>query len=447
MKINIHDSLSLVAMTTLFLALALSTATNASPEIPGGPQQGPIALVGATVHPISRAAIESGTVLFEKGRITAVGTDVDLPQGTQKIDVTGRHVYPALFDAYSNMGLVEINSIRATRDATEGGQINPNVKTQVAVNPDSELIPVTRSNGVLLCLAAPSGGIISGQSAVLQLDGWTWEDLTLKSPVGMHVNWPRMAPVSAWWEGKSASEQIGQGRNSLDTLQQAFKDARAYLKAKASVTPHSHDSRWESMADLLEGRVPMIVVADEIQQIQSAVAFAERENVRLIIYGGYDAPLCAELLKKHEVPIIVGGVYRLPRRRHDAYDTAYTVPARLHAAGVEYCIAGAGRFGASNVRNLPYHAATAAAYGLSADEALKAITLRPAKIFGVDGEVGSLDPNKHATLIVTDGNPLETATHVEAAYIQGRKVDLNNRHRRLWHKYQERYRREKVEEK
>jgi imidazolonepropionase-like amidohydrolase len=424
-----------------FASATLSLTALASPEIPGAPQTRPIALIGGTVHPISGPPIREGTVLFDKGRIVSVGKNVELPPGTKLIHASGLHVYPGLFDAYSNMGLVEINAVRATRDGEETGTLNPNVKAQVAVNPDSELIPVTRSNGVLLCLTAPSGGLISGRSSVLQLDGWTYEDMTLLPDAGMHIDWPRMAPVSDWWVEQSAKEQLAERDKALESLRQAFEDARRYLAAREARPDDPPDARWEALRDVLAGELPLIVAADDRQQIQAAVAFAAREKVRLILYGGYDAPLCAALLKRHRVPVIVGGVYRLPQRRDDAFDAAYTLPKRLHEAGIPFCISGAGRFGASNVRNLPYHAATAAAYGLPVDEALKAVTLYPARILGVEQRVGSLEREKDATLIVTTGNPLETASQVEMAFIQGREVDLSDRHKRLWRKYQEKYRR------
>ena len=195
------------------------------------------------------------------------------------------------------------------------------------------------------------------------------------------------------------------------------------------------------MQDVLARKLPLIVRADHVLQIQAAVAFAAHERVKLIVLGGYDAPLCAELLKQFDVPVIVAGVYRLPLRPGDAYDAAYTLPERLRQAGVKYCISCTDRHGGASVRNLAYHAATASAYGLPADEALKAITLYPAQILAVNKRVGSLEVGKDATLIVTDGDPLETPTQVEAAFIQGRKVDLNDRHKRLWHKYEEKYRR------
>ncbi|MFP6753356.1 MAG: amidohydrolase family protein, partial [Pirellulaceae bacterium] len=341
--------------------------------------------------------------------------------------------------AYTNLGLVEINSIRATRDEREAGNLNPNVRAEIAVNPDSELIPVARSNGVLLALTAPTGGLLSGKSAVLQLDGWTWEDLTVKSGAGMHISWPSMSPVSDWWIEKSAKDQIQERDKQLKLLEETFKQARLSMQARQGKEKVPGDLRLEAMIPVLQGRQPIIVSANSISQIQSAVAFAVRQKVRLIIFGGYDAPACSALLKQHAVPVIVGSVYRLPRRRGDDYDAAFTLPARLHQAGVSFCIASNGRFGASNVRNLPYHAATAVAYGLPAEEAIRAITLSPAQILGVDDQVGSITSGHDATLIVTSGDPLETTTRVEHAFVQGRQVDLSNKHTRLWQKYRTKY--------
>ena len=418
--------------------LLLAPGLPASDEIPGAPQDHPIALIGGTVHTVSGETIAPGTVLFDKGRITAVGPEVKLPAGTERIDVTGKHLYPALFDAYTNLGLVEINSVRGTRDESETGNLNPNVRAEVAVNPDSELIPVARSNGVLLALTAPTGGLLSGKSAVLQLDGWTWEDLTVKSGVGMHIRWPLMAPVSDWWAEKSAKDQIQERDKQLEMLEETFKKARLYMHSRQQPGQVT-DLRLEAMVPVFERTQPIIVSANTISQIQAAVAFAVRQQVRLIIFGGYDAPSCSALLKKHDVPVIVGSVYRLPRRRGDDYDAPFTLPARLHEAGIPFCIASNGRFGASNVRNLPYHAATAAAFGLPVEEAIKAITLSPARILGVADQVGSLAVGRDATLIVSSGNPLETTNRVEQAFIQGRQVDLMNRHTRLWQKYRVKY--------
>ncbi len=425
-----------------FCMLSMSDGL-ASTEVPGAEQKRPIALVNATIHPVSSAAIEVGTILMEDGRIAALGTDLQLPEGTEKIDARGKHIYPGMINAGGQLGLTEVNSVRATLDHSETGMLNPNARAEVAVNPDSELIPVTRANGVLLSLSVPTGGLMSGTSALMALDGWTWQDMTLKAPVGLHIQWPRMRPVQAWWVEHSASEQNEERDEQLKSLHDAFDLAVDYRRAKEAGDPRDPtvDARWQSLLPVLAGDVPIIAHANSSSQIQSAVAFAAARSLKLIIYGGYDAPYCARLLKEHDVPVIIGSVYRLPRRRADAFDDAYTLPARLHKAGVPFCIAGVDRFGATNLRNLPYHAATAVAYGLPEDEAIKSLTLYPARILGVDSRVGSLEVGKDATLIVTSGNPLETPSQVERAFIQGRVVDLNSRHTRLWKKYQVKYRR------
>jgi imidazolonepropionase-like amidohydrolase len=425
-------------LTFAALAASSSIALGAVPN-PAPPQERTIALVGGTVHTVEGPEIPNGTVVFSGGKITALGASVTVPADAERIDVTGKHVYPSLIDASTNIGLTEIGSIRATNDASETGSINPNVKAQVAVNPESEIIPVTRSNGVLVALSSPSGGVISGTSALLRLDGWTWEDLTHTAPIAMHLNWPRMRPVTAWWNQDSDETQLERRDTQLKEVRQAFADARGYMTAKKSGAPVEYDSRWEAMIPVLEGRVPVMVESDDIQQIQAAVAFAETEKIKIVIRGGYDAPLCAELLKRNNIPVIVDGIHRLPTRDDEAYDTPFTVPERLRATGVKYCITGGG--GASNVRNLPYHAATAASFGLPRDEALRAITLYPAQILGTADRLGSLAVGKDATLFVADGDILSIPTRVERAFIDGRTIDLGDKQKVLWEKYKEKYRR------
>ncbi|MEW5875855.1 MAG: amidohydrolase family protein [Candidatus Zixiibacteriota bacterium] len=426
------------------LALAVvvmaANSTSASTQIPAAPQTRPVALTGATIHPVSGPDIPNGTVVFAEGKIIAIGANVDIPQEAERIDAGGKHIYPGLIDAYSRIGLTEIGSIRATRDYSETGEINPNVRAEVAVNPESEVIPVTRSNGVLMALAAPGGSVLSGMSALLVLDGWTWEDMTLKAPVAMHLEWPRMTTVTAWWQRQTEEEQIKRRDDNLKEISDAFAEARRYLTAmRAAPSDHQPDSRWEAMIPVLEGKLPIIVSANEVQQIQAAVAFAERENVRIIIYGGYDAPYCADLLTRRGIPVMTQETHSTPSRRWEAYDDPFTLADRLRKAGIQFCITGGG--GASNARNLPYFAATAAAYGLPHDEALKSITLYPAQILGVADRVGSIESGKDATLIVTNGDILEIPTQVEMAFIQGRQVDLSDKQKLLWMKYREKYRR------
>lgn len=442
MQRNTHLRQCMAWKLATILIIALSTAAaKADDEIPGEPQRTPIALTNATVHPISGPSIENATVLFDQGKIVAVGKALTLPSDAQIIDVTGKHIYPGLFEAHSQLGLIEIGAVRATDDQTETGSVNPNARALIAVNPDSELIPVTRSNGVLLALAAPLGGLVSGKSAILQMDGWTYEDMALQAEAAMHIDWPRLTEPTRGDEEarKRAREQQQQAMRDIDQL---FIDARAYAQARQhSDSTQAYDARLEAMRAVIDGSLPMIVHADELAQIESAVGFAVGQGVRIIILGGYDAPLCADLLIRHQVPVIVAAVHRLPQRAHEPYDHAYTLPKRLLDAKIPFCISGTGRSESWNARNLPYHAGTAVGYGLSRDEALKAITLYPAQILGVADRVGSLEPGKDATLIVTTGDPLEATSHVEAAFIQGRVVDLSNKQSKLYEKYREKYRR------
>ena len=431
----------------LFIGMGLGSAILASDQIPAPPQTQPIALVGGTIHTVSGATISDGILLFENGKITAIGQNVTLPDHTRKIDIRGKHVFPGLISANTVIGLTEINAVRATRDFAEVGQINPNVRAEVAINPDSEIIPVTRANGITLALSVPIGGLIAGTSALIMLDGWTWEEMTLKAPVGLHIRWPRMQIVESRYyiRRRSPEAQKKEIEKSLKRIRQAFADARAYWKAKQAeaqkgIPYHATDARWEAMIPVLKGEVPVFVHADDILQIQSAIEWATMENLRLVIVGGYDSWRIADVLREKNIPVIIGGVHRLPFRRWEAYDTPFTLAKKLYDAGVTFCIAtGGGPFGAAHERNLPYHAATAAAYGLPREEALKAVTLYPAEILGVADRVGSLEVGKDATLIVTNGDPLEITTQIEMAFIQGRAIDLSSRHTQLYTKYKQKY--------
>jgi imidazolonepropionase-like amidohydrolase len=413
-------------------------------QMPAKPQEKPIAIINATIHPVSSPLIESGTILFDKGKIVAVGKDIALPQGTEVIDGSGKHIYPGLMSPDTYIGLMEIGAVRATRDFAETGQINPNVRAEVAVNPESEIIPVTRANGITTFVTAPRGGIISGLSAVMMSDGWTWEEMTLKAPAGLCVQWPAMTLRRGWWVTQSEEEQKKERDKALKELADAFRDARAYMNAKKAeqhkgIPYHNVDLRWEAMIPVLEGKVPVVVTATEVQQIQAAVAWAQQEGLKLIIRGGHDAWRVTDLLKKYDVPVLAGAVHRLPSRRFEKYDEPFTLPKKLFEAGIRFAIITEDE--APHERNLPYQAAQAAAYGLPKDEALKAITLYPAQIFGVADRIGSLEVGKDATLLVTTGDPLEIVTKVEMEFIQGRKVDLSSKHTILYEKYKEKYRR------
>lgn len=409
-----------------FTASATSPSLHGSDEVPGAPQKKAIALTNAVIHTILEPPIERGTLLFENGVIKAVGAHVKIPAGVDVIDLEGQHVYPGLIEAMSQIGLREVSAVRASIDSSETGSINPNVKAHIAFNPDSEVIPVTRANGILLAVSAPSGGRVSGYASVMQMDGWTWEQMLVKSGVGLVVNWPFPSNSGA-----------SSGLKDLRTL---IEDAIAYHRARGVEDgDQKFDIRLDAFGPVLSGKTPIIVRANDQRSIQAAVAFADEYDLKLIIFGGHDAVRCAELLKKHDVPVIIDSVLRRPRRRHEPYDAAYTLASRLSKKGVRFCISGYGREETWNARNLPYHAAMAASHGLSYADALRSVTQFPAEILGISDRVGTLEVGKDATVIVTSGDPLEIDTQVHRAWVQGRKVELTSRHTRLNDKYEQKY--------
>ena len=426
-------------LATLFgSAVVAGTNVNANDQIPGAAQTTPIALVGGVVHTVDAKTLNNATVVFEKGKITQVGKKVVLPAKCRSIDVSGKHIYPGLMESMSNVGLSEIGSVRATVDTDEVGDENPNLRPWVAVNADSELIPVARAGGVLLASIAPKRGNIRGQSAVIQLDGWTYKDMLLRGDTGMLVSWRSYDSRRG-----SSTDRAKERDERLKGLSDRLETAARYAIARAARPDWTPvDLRFEALIPVLEGESPMIIDADDRREIEAAVAFCVARGIRPIIYGGYDAPECAPLLKKYDVPVIVHSTYRLPLRRDDPYDHPYTLPSRISKAGIRFAIGGPGSGspgGGAAARNLPYHAAVAVSYGLPADQAIHAITLAPAEIMGVADRVGSITVGKDATLIVVDGDILQTESNVTDAYIGGAKVDLGSKHKTLADKYRRKY--------
>jgi imidazolonepropionase-like amidohydrolase len=419
---------ALIALVLVALALPNPTAA----QMPAPVQDRPIALVGGTLHTVSDGVIENGTLVFQNGRITALGTgaQVQVPSGAEQVDATGMHIYPGLIDGWSQMGLFEIGGFDVTIDLNELGPVNPNARAHVAFHPESRHIGTTRSNGVLVTLSSPGGGVISGMSAAMMLDGWTWETMTLKPHTGLMVQWPPPGNDRIYREGQ-------------ETLREAFAQARAYKTAREAADaggPHvNHDSRWEAMIPVLEGEIPVVVNASRLKQIRDAVDWAEEEGVRLVILGGGDADLMAEELARREIPVLLTSVLSTPARNWEPYDHTFGLPARLHEAGVPFAIVGGSS--APYANRLPYEAGVAMAHGLPEEEAVRALTLSPARILGIDERVGSLEVGKDATLLITTGNPLEYATTIERAFIEGRDIDLMDAHRQFYERYSEKVRR------
>ena len=401
-----------------------------------------IALVGGTVHPVSGPEIRGGTVVFVDGKITAVGAAVTVPPGAKVVDVAGKHVYPTLIPAATNLGIVEIQAVRATNDVTEIGDLNPEARADVAMNLDSELIPVTRSAGVLVAGITPTGGIVSGSGAAMKLDGWTREDATLKAPAYVAVAWPDLTIDRSPQARFSVRIQEKRRDEAVAKLKDLFAEARAYGKARAAektaaVPRHDFDPRLEALLPAIDGSIPVVVHAQRLAQIRDAVKWASEEKLRLVIWGGADAWRMADELAKAGVPVILESPLVLPVREDDPYDAQFADAGVLDRAGVRVAFNDGGD-DASNVRNFPQLAAMAVAYGYPREKALASLTLEPARILGVDGRIGSLEPGKDATFILTDGDILDLRTRVVGAYIDGRALDLSDRQKRLYERYRNR---------
>lgn len=432
---------TIAAATTLFGA-SVAGAQDLVHKAP--PQATTVVLTNATIHTVSDGVIENGFVLIRQGRIDDLGPmrDLNARPRTREAwtthDLNGLHVYPGMVAANTTMGLTEVSSVRATIDTNETGGVTPEVRAAVAVNPDSWHIPVARSNGVLTFGVLPQGGPVPGRMSVIRADGWTWQDKSIETDAGLVINWPNVRPVTAWWMNRSEEEQLRESRESVRRIDELFNQAEAYFAARKADPATPYSLRFESLAGVLAGEKTVYISAQELDQIRSAIAWGAGRDLRMVILGGRDAHLCADLLTRHDVGVIVTGTHRMPRRSDAPFDEAFTLPAALEEAGVRWCLATTG--GSSNERNLPYHAASAVAYGLSPEVALRSVTLSAAELLGVGDRLGSIAKGKAATLIVTDGNPLEMATQVRRAFVDGREIDLSNKQTSLAEKYREKYR-------
>ena len=419
----------------VLLLLITSLSVLAQPTlIPAPPQEQPVLITGATIHVGDGTVIENGALLFAGGKITRIGSagSVDAPEAAV-INAAGKHVYPGFIACHSIMGLAEIEAVRATRDFNETGSLNPNVRAIVAYEADSYVPATVRSNGVLMAQVAPQGGVISGTSSVVVLDAWHWEDAAYKTDGGLWINWPQMS-INATAEDSERQKQRERVAQNLATLKEFFIQARAYGELPA---PKVKNLRFEAMKDIFTGEKRLFIRAGRAKDILAAVSWSRSLDIHPVIFGGTEAHVVADLLKENEVPVILDDTHALPAREDDDVNLPYKQAALLRDAGVQFCISTGGYW---QLRNLPFMAGTAAAYGLSREEALAAITLEPARILGIDAQTGSLETGKDATLFISAGDALDMrGNQVEAAFIQGREIDLDNRQRQLYRKYMGKY--------
>lgn len=404
------------------------------------PPRGVFAIRNARIVTVSGADIENGTVVIRDGKIEAVGTNVNVPAGAQSIDGRGLSVYPGMIDAGTNMGLVEVpQGANGTVDTAEVGDLNPNAKAITAVNPHSAHIAVTRVEGITNTLTAPTGGLISGQAALINLIGTAPKEMAVVPQFALVINYPRIGGGGGGFGGfqqpVNLSDTLANNERQLEQIRKMLRDAEAYGRAldayaKDKTLPRpDRNVVLEPLVPYVRGQQPVIFRADREAEIRGALKFAEEMKLKPIILGGNDAWKVASLLKEKNVPVILTGLFSLPPREDDAYDALYENPARLQQAGVRFCIS-TGDAGAE-VRNLPQYAGMAAAFGLSKADALKAVTLYPAQILNVSDRLGAIEAGKMANLVVTDGDLLEIRTRIRYLFIDGRPVVLSSRHAEL----------------
>jgi imidazolonepropionase-like amidohydrolase len=411
--------------------LGTLAASPAAAQIGVG-QDGVFLIRGGTVVTGTGRTIANGAVLIRDGRIADVGTSVQAPAGATVIDATGRYVYPGMFDAYTPLGLTEIGGIATMNLRQEIGDFNPHMRAIVALNVDSELLGVTRANGVTNVLSTPSSGIISGQAALIHTAGWTWEDLAAKPTAAYVVHYPREPSFAFGPQPTPAQQQQARERveQNLRDLRAMLGTAREYDRARAAGS-RAFDQQYEALRPLVRREIPAIVSADSEEQIRGVLALADTFGIDVIIHGGQEAWKVAELLARKNVPVVLSSLQSTPPADMP-YDMLYAQPGVLHRAGVKFAFSTGG---ASNARHVPYHAALAVAYGLPADAAIQALTLWPAEIFGVADALGSIETGKLANLFITTGDPLDIRSQVEEVFIQGRRMPADDRHTRFYEKY------------
>jgi len=383
----------------------------------------------------SSIGIKDGKIVFVKNALTY---KVVRSEWDTIINITGKQVYPGFIAANSTIGLTEIDAVRATNDFRETGQINPNVRTLIAFNTDSKVLYTVRTNGILVCQSTPRGGLISGTSSVMAMEGWNWEDAVYKRDDGIHVNWPLKFTNSGWW---AQPGEIKPNKNYDLTVEQIlnyFKKAEAYHKRSKT---DNKDLKLEAMKGIFKGESRVYIHTDFAPEINDVIDFSRELKLKYpVIVGGYDSYRLTERLKENKFTVMLENPHHLPHFEGDLPSLNYEIPNKLQQAGVLFCIQNSGSMEVMNARNLPFIAGTAMAYGLTEEQAIATITLNAAKIMGIDSKIGSIETGKDATLFVSEGNALEMKTNnIVLAYVRGKQIDLTNHQKQLSKKYHQKF--------
>ncbi len=438
MKNKIPGSV-LIFFTGLFLTLNTYALT---PE-PAPEQSQAIALVGATVHVGDGKVVENALVILENGKIKQVKSQ---NTGSQKnaqnlskhqvIDATGKHIYPGFILPNSEIGLIEVDALRATRDNNEMGEINPSIRSIIAHNTDSELIPTLRFNGILMAQVTPRGGMVSGRSSVVELEGWNWQDASYLVDDGLHINWPsqwgRKFNFATFSADRVKNKKFNEQLNKINTL---FEQAKAY----AETTVHKVSNlKLDAMKDLFNGKMTLYVHTDSAAEIVASIHLAQQYAIeKVVIVGGEEALAAKDILLKYKVPVILSTIHRLPATVDSPITEAYELPALLHKAGIKV---GLGYDSNMSARNLGFLAGTAAAYGLDKETALSLITKNNADILGIGRSVGTVEEGKDATLFISEGDALDMRTNqITHAFIRGKQIDLFGMQQQLYQRFHKKY--------
>lgn len=423
------------------LAAAVLVASPLGAQMtPGAPKPASAYVIrNATIVPVTGPRITNGSIVIQNGRIAAVGASVAMPAGATVIDGTGLFAYPGLINSGTYIGLDEIGSVPGGNDRVEVGEFNPHDNPLSAVNPHSEHIPVARYNGLTNAVTAPGGGLISGQAALIDLSGWTADEMAVKRSVGLVVNFPSAGGGRGGrggGGGRGGESGIEDAGDALRQLREYFARAKAYSDVKARLAAGAPGKQktelaMEAMVPVVRGETPVIFEAQSVGQIRGALAFADSFGLKPILRGGREAWRLADSLAARRVPVVVGPIYAAPDP-NSPYDEIYANPGVLAKAGVTIAFQAGG---ASSIRDLPFEVALTVAYGLDSDEAIKAITINPARIWGVADRLGSIEAGKVANLFLTTGDPLDPRSHVKYLFIRGENVPLVDRHTKLYEEF------------
>jgi len=416
--------------------------SQAQPPSPVKIQDRALLLKAGIIHIGNGQIIQNGSILFENGKIIEIGINVNSPTNAEIIDVNGKHIYPGLISPNTHLGLTEVDAVRSTVDYEEVVDFQPNVRSLIAYNTDSEIIPTVRSNGILIAQPTPSGGIISGTSSIVQLDAWNWEDAAYKIDDGIHTNFPSMYRRAGFFDEGSAIIKNENRIKIINEIDKTFSEALAYSKIS------NHDVinlKFEAMRGLFDGTKNLYVHADYGKEIiESIKLFKSKEIKKIVLMGGDDAWQVTDFLKENNISVILSSLHRLPTRSGDDVDMPFKIPALLHKAGILVSLSYADGRDPMGSRNLPFLAGTASAHGLTKEEALSMVTLNTAKILGIETQTGSLEKGKDANIVVIGWRYFRLKTNnITYAFIQGRKITLDDRNKRLYRKFSEKFEKKK----